>query len=270
MKKLFTLLISIILIHSTKAQMVNYKIVGNDIENRHKLHIRPYLSFYIPPSTIGRNFHANLNVDAQYWFPKLLDVRAGINIGSFKGGTFGATYHLIDKIKSKNNKYVLSRTTRGKTETTTFLKAKANSHIIVGPCLDAMLGVLTEGGFYTKIDVGLDYQSFSRSYAEIGNRTIPGARNGWVSCKVQGVVVSMNHDDNIFDAVPFERRLGIGGQINLQASARPWRGVTFYAALPIGFVKVLGPAMEAPTITKKDKNIQPILYINIGASINLL
>jgi hypothetical protein len=242
------------------AQSINYKIVGNDINTFRKLSVRPYASFFIPPTPIAEGF-ANGYIEAQYWLKNIVDIRAGFGVGTFTGFTGGGTFHLMDKIKSTKHKFVLSRTETRRTTTTNYFKAYADSRVVIGPCLDVSVGMLKNAGFFTKIDIGLDYQSFGRAYAETGNRTIASSKNGWVSLKVQGVIASLNWDDNKFDATKPTRKLGIGGQVSLSASARPWKGVTFYANLPMGAMKIQGVTEDA---------IQPILQINLGVSINLI
>jgi hypothetical protein len=242
------------------AQSVNYKIVGNDLNTFRKLSVRPYVSFYIPPTPIAEGF-TNFYLEAHYWLKNIVDVRAGFGVGTFTGFIGGGTFHLIDKIKSTQHKFVVSRSTTGRTETTKYFKAYADRRIVLGPCLDFSVGALKNAGFYTKIDFGFDYQSFARAYAETDNRNIASSKNGWISLKVQGVIASINWDDNKFDDIKPVRKLGIGGQVSLSASVRPWKGVTLFANLPMGAMKIQGVAQ---------KSIQPILQINIGASINLM
>jgi hypothetical protein len=249
-----------ICINTVSAQTVDYKIVGNDVESFRKLNIRPYLAFFIPPTSIAEGF-INAGIDAQYHLGKIANFNAGFSVGTFNGFTGGITYHLVDKIKSANYKFVVSRSKRGNVETINYFKAKADARIVIGPSLDISAGVLTKAGFYTKIDFGLDYQSFGRAYADLNGWSIAGNRNGWVSMKLQGVFASMNRDENKFDATPAVRRIGIGGQVALSTMARPWRGVTLYAGLPLGVMKIMGVEEDA---------IQPILQINLGMSINVI
>ncbi len=245
---------------AVNAQSVNYKIVGNDLNTFRKLSIRPYASFFIPPTPIAQGF-GNAYIEAHYWLKNIVDIRAGFGVGTFTGFIGGGTFHLMDKVKPTKHKFVLSRSRSGRTETTTFFKANADRRIILGPCLDFSIGALKNAGFYTKVDIGFDYQSFARAYAETDNRSIASSRNGWVGLKVQGVIASVNWDENKFDKTEPTRKLGIGGQVCLSASARPWKGVTFYANLPMGAMKIQGVTEDA---------IQPILQINLGLSINLI
>jgi hypothetical protein len=253
-------LMMISIANKNHAQSINYKIVGNDLQSFKLLNIRPYLAFFIPPTSIAEGF-ANAGVDAHYNLNKIANIHAGFSVGTFRGLTGGLTFHLVDKVKQKNHKFILSRSTRGSIQTTKYFKAKADAKIVIGPCLDVAIGSLKNAGFYTKIDIGLDYQTFVRAYAQIDNYSIAGNENGWASFKVQGVFASINRDENKFDEIAPERRVGLGGQVNLSFIARPWKAVTLYAGLPLGVMKIIG--------VKKDA-YQPILQINLGASLNFV
>lgn len=243
----------------TKAQ-ITYTLTDTDISKFRKLNVRPYFSFYIPQSSQVRGLPINFNIDAQYWLPSSLNVRAGLCLGTFKGGTAGITYELKNRSKITKNKYVLSRTKSGNIETTNYFKAPTTSKVIFGPCLDFTAGALAKAGFYGEVTIGLNWQKYTRAYATLNNgRYIRSSANGWIDVKLQVVVRSVNWGSPVINEIPY-RGLGVGGQVNISAVARPWKGVSFYAGLPMGVVKMIG--------AKADK-IQPILNINLGASINL-
>jgi hypothetical protein len=246
--------------NTLNAQTINYKISGNDLNTFRKLSIRPYVSFFIPPTPVAEGF-ANAYIDAQYWLKNIVDIRVGFGVGTFTGFTSGGTFHLMDKAKSTKHKFVVSRSETRRTTTTKYFKAEADSRVVFGPCLDVSIGGLKNAGFYSKIDIGFDYQSFARAYAETDGRYIASSKNGWFSLKMQGVIASVNWDDNKFDDIKPTRKVGLGGQLNLSGSARPWKGVTFFGSLPMGIMKIQG--------VKKDA-IQPILQINLGFSVNLI
>jgi len=266
-KAFFAFLTLLIGLNYCKAQTVNYKITDTDPSKFRNLNIRPYFSFFIPPTSQVDGLPANLNIDAQYWFPKLLDVRAGICLGTFMGLTGGATYHLKDRVKIKKNKFVTSRTTSGRTETTKFFKAPASSKVIFGPSFDFALGKMGAAGFFTEFDFGLNWQTYTRAYATLSDgSTIKSSKNGWIDVKLQAVVRSVNWGSLIIGEVPY-RVMGVGGQINLSGSVRPWKGVTLYFGLPMGVVKMMGVKQNG---ISAESTIQPILSINLGASINIL
>jgi hypothetical protein len=243
----------------TQSQTISSNITS-DLNTMRDLSIRPYVSFIIPPFDIRTKaaLPINLNIDAQYWFKTLADVRVGVNLGAFNGGTLGITYHLRDKTKNAKHKFVLSRSSTRTTETTTYFKARGDIRSIFGPALDVTLGSFGNGnGFYNRIDFGFDFQSFSRVWAKTDQGNFASSRNGWVSFKLQGVFANN------------QKTTGIGAVATIQASARPWKGVTFYAGLPMGILKTIS---ELPPVVGIDepKTISPIFAINLGASINLI
>jgi len=260
-------LIVFISINYCNSQIISYTITDTDPSKFRNLNIRPYFSFNIPQTQLDIGLPINLNVDGQYWFPKFLDVRAGICLGTFKGFTGGATYHLSDKVKIKNSKFVLGSSTRGRTTTTRYFKAPTTSKVIFGPCADFALGKLGTAGFFTEVDFGLNWQAYTRAYATLQNGSyIKSGRNGWVDLKIQAVIRSVNWGYSVLNETPY-RVLGVGGQLNLSGSARPWKGVTFYGGIAMGAAKMLGVIQSGIT---KESTIQPILSFGIGASINLL
>jgi hypothetical protein len=270
-KKIFTFLF-VIFSSQLIGQNISYKIVENNVEERSQLHIRPAISFSIPPSDIIEGLPTTLSVEGQYW-TDVADFRATAHVGTFKGISVGATYHLSDKTKVKKEKFVVSTSKTKRVETTTYFKAPVNMHKISGPCADLTTGFYGEAGFFTKLDLGWDFQHFGRSYAEYGNRTIKGSSNGWFSAKIQAVVANVAIDmTNYFNLgagtgkYTEERKMAFGGQINVSGAVRPWRGVTFYMSLPLGYMRYIGVS-DAPETTNRGV---PILNIVLGAQINLL
>lgn len=254
------------------AQNVNYKIVGNNVEERSQLHIRPAISFSIPPSDLVEGLPTTISVEGQYW-TNVADFRATANVGTFKGVSVGATYHLKDKTKVKKEKFVVSTSKTKRVETTTYFKAPVNMHKISGPCADLTSGIYGEAGFFSKLDIGWDFQHFGRSFAEYGNRTIKGSSNGWFSAKIQGVVANVAIDmTNYFNVgagtgkYTKERKMALGGQVSVSGAVRPWKGVTFYMSLPLGYMRYMGVS-DAPETTNRGV---PILNIVLGLQINLM
>lgn len=256
---------------SINAQSVNYKIVGNDVSNAKKLNIRPYVAFFIPPTEVIDGLPVTVNIDAQYW-TSVADFRGGISYGTFKGVNIGGTLHLKDGIKSVNHKFVMSRTSNGKTETVKYLRAKADVYKISGPCADLAIGSLKGAGFYSKLDFGWDFQTLGRAYAEINGRNYKGNRNGWLSFKFQGVVATTVVDMTDYFGLGagtskylIERKMAVGVQVNPSFAYRPWKKSTFYAAIPLGYMGYLGVS-DAPSTTTKGI---PILSINIGLQLSI-
>jgi hypothetical protein len=63
-----------------------------------------------------------------------------------------------------------------------------------------------------------------------------------------------------------ERKMALGGQLNISGAIRPWKGVTFYMSLPLGYMRYMGVS-DAPETTNRGV---PILNIVLGAQIKLL
>lgn len=249
------------------SQNIRYKIVGNDVESRPKFVLRPSVSFSIPPSDLVEGLPIFVSIEAQYW-TKMIDYRATGSFGTFKGGAIGATYHLSEKVKVKKEKYVTSRTETKNTTTTKYFKAPANVHRISGPCADFTSGIYGTAGFYSKLDLGWDFQHYGRSYAEYNNRTIRGSSNGWLSLKVQAVLANVAIDMTDYfklGAGTEKRKTAVGAQVNISGAVRPWKTVTFYYALPLGYMRYMGVA-NAPETTSKGA---PILNIILGTQIKI-
>jgi hypothetical protein len=253
------------------AQTVSYKIVGNEVQDASVLKIGPTVSFAIPPSDLVKGLPSTFNLEAQYW-TKLIDFRATGSFGTFKGTSIGATYHMVNRVMNKKDKFVISRTKSGNKETTTFFKAPVKIYRISGPCADLTTGVFGEAGFFTKLDFGWDFQTNARAYAVYDGRSIKGSRNGWMSLKVQGVLANVAIDMTDYFKLGAgtgkyteERKMAVGGQVNFGVAARPWKGVTLYMSLPVGYMKYMGVS-DAPETTSKGA---PILNINIGAQVRL-
>jgi len=260
-------LLVLISFNYANSQSISYTITDTDPSQFRSLNIRPYFSFNIPQTQLDIGLPINLNIDGQYWFPKLLDVRSGISLGTFIGFTGGATYHLSDKVKIKNNKFVVSSSTRGRTTTTRYFKAPASSKVIFGPCADFALGKLGTAGFFTEVDLGLNWQTFTRAYANLQDGSyIRSGKNGWIDLKAQAVIRSVNWDSSVLNQAPY-RLLGVGGQLNLSGSAKPWKGITVYGCIAMGAVKMIGVIQSGIT---KESTVQPILNFGFGACINLL
>ncbi len=226
---------------------VNYKVI-DQMNTFKKLSIRPYMSFGIAPLDLG-DLAANLNIEGQYWVSNKLDVRGGINMGTFTGITVGGTMHLKDAIQNKSQKYITSESYSGNTKTTKYFKGNADIRKVFGPAADLKIGYFNKNTkvFYTQLDFGVDFQSFARNYAELNDgSTYPSNKNGWTSLKVQGVI-----------ATSF-KKVAIGAMATLQASRRPWKGVTMYLNIPLGFMKTIGG------------EVIPIISPGFGVSINII
>jgi hypothetical protein len=220
-----------------------------------KLSIKPYMGFGISPVN-SDVFAVQLNLDAQYWLNDKLDIRAGSHSGNFTGGALGITYYLSNRVVSKSQKFIISESTEthgnSQTTKTNYYKAKGNLKKIKGIAIDVKTGVIPndnkENKLYSQIDFGVDFQSFARNYYEKSNGDYyPSNRNGWNSFKLQGVI-------------GLGQKFALGAVGTLQASRRPWKGVTMYLSIPLGILKTFGSNGE----------IIPIISPSFGFSINLI
>jgi hypothetical protein len=259
--------ITFVVFGKTSAQQVSTKIVENDLTTMHNLQVRPNLGVALPylPVNNARKIMA-LNIDAQYWLGTVADFRASIMIGGFTGVSLGATYHVKDKIAPTKQKFVLSRSSNGKTNTTTFVKLKPDSRNIFGPCADLNIGFFKGTGFATRLDVGLDFQSFSRAIAVIDDSRYASSRNGWFSLKIAGCFTNINYGDPA-NNIPSKFIFGFGGLANLNAVTRPWKKVCLSTGIQMGAIKAIG-LNTTPSVVKQD-SVFPIFAFNIGVSINL-
>ncbi len=253
------------------AQQVSYKITENNLEDKSNFKIRPSISFFIPPTELIDGLPVNFNLESQY-FTKAMDFRGGLHYGTFIGASIGGTLHLVDKVKSVNNKFVTSRTETSTTVTTKFFKAAVNMHKVSGPCVDLTVGTLKDAGFYPKLEIGWDFQTYGKAYAEYNGRSIKGNRNGWLSMKYQAVIANVNIDMTDYfglgagtSTYTEERKMAVGFQINPSFAYRPWKTSTFYFSMPVGYLKYMGVS-KAPDTTPGGF---PVLNILLGAQIGI-
>lgn len=246
MKRIVFLLILSISTGSTVwSQLYSYKVTDQTNTVR-KLSVRPNMVFGIDYLTKG--FYVGTNVDVQYWHAKLFDARAGLTMGSFNGPTFGGTFHLRDKYVSKNHKFIVSQTETQRVRTTRYFKGEGNVRSIFGPCADFKVGSVGTNDSkvpYFEVLLGVDFQQFSRIYGDTEDASYPSNKNGWFSLKFQG----------IYGHTQYSNGIGFAGKMD--ASRRPWKGVTIYLTTQLGVFKVLGGKM------------QPIISPGFGLSVNL-
>lgn len=212
------------------------------------LSIKPYFVLGVAPVT--GDFASDLRLDAQYWYKDKFDFRLGSSGGTFNGLTFGGTYHLRDRYVEKSQKFIVSETETKTTRTTTYYKASAKMRKVFGPAIDAKAGYVLSGGktkiFYTELNLGVDYQFFSRNYADSKDSRYSSNKNGWYSAKFQGVLAFGG------------KKFGAGAVGVVAASRRPWKSVTMHLTMALGAIKYFGGKMN------------PIISPGFGASINLI
>lgn len=212
------------------------------------LSVRPYLTFGVAPIT--GDFASDLRIDAQYWYKDKFDVRLGSSGGTFTGVNIGGTYHLRDNYVTKSQKFIVSETQTGRTRTTTYYKSSASIRKVFGPAADVRIGYILSSSkvktMYTELNLGIDYQIFSRNYADSKDNRYPSNKNGWYSVKFQGVLAFGTS------------QLGVGAVGVMGASRKPWKGVTMHLNLAMGAIKYFGG------------KVNPIISPGFGLSVNLI
>lgn len=225
------------------AQTVSYNIEGNEVDNMRNLQIRVYPEFFIAPGDQEITLPTNLIADARYWMGSLLDLRAGISLGTNKGLNLGGCLHLIDRVHSRNEKFVVSRSTSGRTVTQRYFKAPVQVRSMSGPSADLFVGTQF-GRFTTKLDLGWEWQGFRRSYASYDGRSIAGSNNGYHSIKIQAVfqgpipTESWSFNEEGLYVPKRSNEMGIGAQMAFDYHFRPWKRLTMYGGVTGGYIKV--------------------------------
>jgi hypothetical protein len=234
------------------AQSVKVTKMYNQQNTVKPLNIRTSIMFNIPQDN-GSELPMNLNLEGHYWLPKLLDIRGGIQLGFFNGFNAGGTFHLVDNENPRQKKFIVSREETSTRRKVVYFKASAQSRNIWGPCADIMVGTLGKANlFYTRIDAGLDWQKFTRAYAEVSDgTTYPANGNGWFSFKVLATSAILNKQNKTY--------VGVGGLGRLMYNTRPWKKVSFFGDLQMGAVKF-----------SQAIGTNVILYFGGGVSVNLL
>ena len=258
MKTYLLLLLGFGLFNMSFAQTNAYKMHFNQVDDFRNFHVRLYPEFFIAPGDRELKLPVNLVVDARYWHGTVADFRAGVSFGSNLGVHLGGTLHLKDHIRNVNDKFVTSRSQSRTTTTTRFYRTSVLARGISGPCADVFIGNQM-GAFTSKIDLGWEFQGYRRSQIVTeGGRYINGAMNGYHSLKFQAVfqapIPTSRSSFNERGASVTENfnAVGVGGQISVDASARPWKFATLYGGLSMGYIKVAGDGSA------------PILSIRVG------
>lgn len=241
-------------------QSVNYKIHYNEVNDLRSLQVRLYPEFFIAPGDRELKLPANLILDAHYYLGSLADISAGFSIGSNTGVLLGGSLHLRDHQREVKERFVLSRSTSGRTTTTRFLKVRVTARSFSGPCADAFIGSQM-GAFTSKVDLGWSWSGYRHSQIVLDeDRYISGNLNGFHTIKLQAVFqapipTSKSYFNEKGPYVTDEgNAAGIGGQLAFDYQFRPWRFCTLYSGLTMGYIKV------------PDDGSAPILSIRLGAT----
>ena len=243
---------------ATLAQSSAARITDNDLTSFKPLNLLTYASFYIPPTRAVDGLGMDINLNAYYTLPKTAQLRGGIAVGIFNGIKLGATYYLKNGEKMANYKFVVSRSTSGNTTITKYYVQQAKVRNFFGPAVDIQAGLLKGAGFYARMDLGFDFQTFGRAYSERDGTVYSGKRNGWGGVKAQVIIANVMFDARFPETD--KRAMMFGFQIAPQVASKPWKRVCLYGAMPIGFMKAAG---------FKDDAVMPILSIDLGMNIRL-
>lgn len=201
MKRTITTALAMLSIMGAYAQSENKDGVNNMPLDWRKLNVNPYISFFIPYAEPKEtSIPATINVEATYQVEKIANLRATLHLGSFTGLTIGGMYHLSDKVRNKKTRFIVAELK----DKVYFYKGKADKQSIFGPAVDLKIGRYNETGFYTRVQGGLEWQTYSRSYYKGFN----SAANGFTSVKIQALVANMNNADYVNGKEEYINRRG--------------------------------------------------------------
>ncbi|RYD97131.1 MAG: hypothetical protein EOP54_11850 [Sphingobacteriales bacterium] len=264
MKKILTLaLIALVVNASTYAQ----EVVQNSLEWKN-IRIRSGLSIYIPYVKLEETqLTGELYVEGAYALGKKADATASLHIGSFKGVSVGGTYHMKDKLTSKKSKFTVSSTTRGNKETHTFYKQMTEYRVAAGPTAKLKVGIFGNSGFYTRIEGGWDWQTYSRAYYN----NYASNRNGFTSVKLLATIANFRQFEiNSSYEEQYVGRVGVGGLVSLFHERKPWKKVSYHIGLDMGYMHVLGAKNASNSfVTLEVNKANYILELKGGISVSL-
>jgi|GEM_PF-908051 len=233
-----------------------------------KLRVRPGVSIYIPYVELAETqITGNMYAEATYVLNKLVDVRGGIYLGSFNGISVGGTYHLTDKLVTKPTKFKVGASTKGNIETTSFYRENSEYRTVKGPTADLRIGKFGDSGFYMRLDGGMDWQTYARSYF----RGFASNKNGFTSMKLLGTVAKFNQSEiQASTNNEYVSRIGAGALASLFHERRPWKKITWHMGIDMGYMKVFGAKDLKTSFSTFEMNKQNyILEMKGGLSIEI-
>ena len=199
-----------------------------------KLRFQPGISFSFPMAIDLDNpvIPMGLNLDAYYELGNIADFKAGLQYGTFKGVSVGGTYHLSDKISSKMTRFIVAQTGRK----VYFYKNMSEYRRVFGPTANLQIGNYSPTGFYARFDGGIDLQRHSRAYYD----GYPSSRNGFSSIKLMATVVNLNQPEETSLGKQVTNRVGVGASAAYFAELKPWKRITFFGGMDMGYITLLG------------------------------
>ena len=236
-------------------EIVDKSIADNDLSSIKPTNARAFICVYAPP-TSGDGLGFDFAVHSTLQMGEMAQARGGANFGTFMGIKGGYTQFLSSNTKTKNQKFVISRTSNGKnSETVKYFKLPAEVNNKFGVAADFQLGRFRSSGFFYSFEAGLEWQLNRKAKANYGERIISASSNGWISFKLQAFMMNVNYSDVVSNQ---GRQAALGGQLVTSVITSPWKKFTLFASLPFGYGRYLSIDEEV------------ILFsINIGASYNI-
>ena len=258
MKKVYLLFLSLVMVSVCFAQNVEQE----SLEWR-SLWIRPTVSMTAPLSREKEIvLPMQVNVDARYELGKLADVNAGLSYGTFKGVTFGGTYHLSDQIVNKRTRFIVAQTSNR----VYFYKGRADRRQVFGPAVNVQLGSYSDAGFYGRFDAGITLQRYSRAYYD----SYPSAVNGYTAFRLMATFSKFNQFEyGTTDGLV--GRAGAGILAGYQIALKPWKRITLFSDIEGGYVSVLGVKdYDTGYVVMNNTKWNLLLGLKLGISVSLL
>ncbi len=227
-----------------------------------KLRIRPNVSMSAPLTGEEEiTLPLGVNVDAFYNLGKLADLQGSLQVGTFKGFTVGGTYHLSDVLVNRSTRFIVSQNSRR----VYFYKGKSDYRRVFGPTVSLKAGSYSDAGFYGRLDAGIDLQRQSRAYYD----GYPSFRNGFSSIKLMATVAKLNQFE-YGETDGLVSRVGAGGLASYQVDLKPWKRVSLFSSLELGYLAVLGVTdYDTGYVIMDNNKWNLILELKLGVSVSL-
>lgn len=227
-----------------------------------KLRIRPNVSMSAPLTKENDiTLPVGIGVDAFYDLGKVANLQAGLQMGTFKGISVGGTYHLSDRMVNRATRFIVSQTSRR----VYFYKGLSDYRQVFGPAVSIKAGSYSNAGFYGRLDLGIDLQRMSRAFYD----GYPSFRNGYSSIKLMATVAKFNQFE-YGQTDGLVSRLGVGALASYQIELKPWKRITLFSDLEMGYLAILGVKDYATQyVVMKNSKWNLLLNLKLGISVSL-
>jgi hypothetical protein len=257
-KQLLKILFSVALISTTFSAKAQVEQESLDFS---KLRIRAYLDIPIPYTELKEiNLASIATVQAAYELGTIADVRVAGHMGTFKGVSLGATYHMKDELVDGKTRFIVAETG----DKVYFYKGTSEYRSVFGPSVDLMAGVFGDAGLYARLQGGLEWQTHSRAYYN----GYPAMRNGIMTTKLHAVATSMGMAEYHNGSESYVRRIGLGGVVGMTYEIRPWKRITMFGGVDLGYLFIPGVENDLTNGIENTK-AHPILEIKFGGSVKI-